>query len=207
MTSRTGFSHEMVERLHSWSGSQLAQAWLNQVKKLAMPERCSASDLELAREMIRQIGVAWKARRTAPEWKADWLTVSARDPRRRSGATGIEASPDVGLLQTLGYHVGETQPVEKRLRQQILREIFDGELPPVDSPKHMQEWGEPGTEHRMRKLALTLASLNLLSDYGDQKRRLSFRRAIAEREADLQFLHEEYFVGRDFRFTWPIVGG
>ncbi|MEC3911029.1 hypothetical protein U5A82_11275 [Sphingobium sp. CR2-8] len=62
----------------------------------------------------------------------------------------------LGVLKTIGYKVGldGLPPNDRRLR---LDYVMSGALPFVGSPAHMQEWGQPLSFVRYRKLHRVLA--------------------------------------------------
>jgi hypothetical protein len=176
--------------LSKQSNRGLIQIWRNAVEQQNDPAK-----QKQARAMIQLIGEEWKSRRSQGPWFS-WPSTDAPP-----GNTPIEPRswPEEGMLGALGYHVGETQGVKPAIRQQILREIVDGELPPLNSYEYAKEWGEPGTTDRLRKLAETLASLTRNEK---RRRQVSLGRAVEEREADLRMLHDEYYKAR-FNFGWP----
>ncbi len=141
---------------------------------------------QVRREWIRQL------RRRA---KFPWPTTNA--------PIGIHGLGDVfkykeGLLSYVGYRVGnEGEP--ERVRQSILDWVFHNHLPNVKFKSYMLEWGDPESVTRLRKMAQTLAALtrnNKRNTHAD------YSVTIQNRESDLKYLYEEYYVGR-FQFVWP----
>lgn len=63
----------------------------------------------------------------------------------------------------------------------------------------MAKWGRPNSVERLEKMARTLATFAR-----NQKQRLDggSADAIRDYEADLQILHDTYYVGH-FGFGWP----
>ena len=54
------------------------------------------------------------------------------------------------MLKTLGYRVGnDSVGIEKR--RILIDYLLNEQLPPVGSPAHMAEWGEPSSKQRYRK--------------------------------------------------------
>lgn len=104
------------------------------------------------------------------------------------------------MLRFLGYHVGH-QGVEPEARKQLLSRVFRGDLPPFHSPRYMAEWGKPQSALRLRKIAESIAAFAR-----NNKRRHdpSLDQAIADWEADLEFLYDEFYAGYfHFDFHWP----
>jgi len=104
------------------------------------------------------------------------------------GLTGIKSfnSPENGMLAAFGYHVGKTSALDTFARRTILDDIFSIQLPPLVSAQYMQEWAEPRTPTRLKKLAYTLAALTR-----NEKRR-GLTVAPSERESDFAYLYSEY---------------
>jgi hypothetical protein len=107
---------------------------------------------------------------------------------------------DEGMLLRMGYRVGVWNGEPEPVRRQILKQIFEDALPPLFRPDYMRKWGEKGTAQRLRTMACTIAPLTK-----NLKRQHDSRQdtAIAEYEADLQWLYETYYVGH-FGFAWPL---
>jgi hypothetical protein len=59
--------------------------------------------------------------------------------------------PELGML-ALGYRVGHTEGKPPRIRRLTLTFVLEGELPMVHSAIYTEEWGEPGSLKRYRKL-------------------------------------------------------
>ena len=174
-------------------GASLLQIWKNAVGRLDDPVTQTA-----AREMIGRIWEEWSKRKA----KDQWFPWPSTDAPLGDEPINSNSWPEEGMLSALGYHVGITHGVSASLRRRILREIVDGELPPLNSHEYTAEWGEPGTADRLRKLAETIASLTRNEK---RRRQVSLQRAIDEREADLRMLRDEYYVG-EFNFGWPDTG-
>jgi hypothetical protein len=62
------------------------------------------------------------------------------------------ATPHVGMLATLGYHVGSVQGEKSSVRKKILAQILIRHLPMVSSPAYTDEWGEPKSSKRYWRL-------------------------------------------------------
>jgi hypothetical protein len=114
------------------------------------------------------------------------------------GRMGAIASPAEGILSAFGYHVGETNGRPDRVRRLLLDDIFSVHLPPINSRAYMSEWGSPTSAGRLRKIADTLASLTR----NEKRRGLEF--APKQREMDLEYLHQTYYLGK-FGFGWTEI--
>ena len=69
----------------------------------------------------------------------------------RSGLYKYE-QPQIGMLATLGYHVGNTEGEPTPIRRMILKNLLERQLPIVESPAYTDEWGPPNSPTRYWKL-------------------------------------------------------
>ena len=89
--------------------------------------------VDSAQQVLEAIEVEWSKRLEAykdGEYKAD--------------------TPEKGVLKTLGYRVGN-DGVSSEKRKMLIDYLLNQQLPPVGSPAHMAEWGEPSSKQRYRK--------------------------------------------------------
>lgn len=96
--------------------------------------------------------------------------------------------PETGLLAALGYRVGSTRGLKSELRQEILKRVYNAELPLVYSRTYMAQWGKPNSSHRKRKLVNTL--VGFIESKNGQR---CFEKAVRDWTEDLEFLHEHIF--------------
>ena len=121
---------------------------------------------EQAQAVINKIQSEWKSRLT------------------RARAGNYKASlPEIGMLKTFGYSVGESGE-RKEVRREALQMVFDSELPLVGSPAYTVEWGEPRSRKRVDKMKRSLAAFISNADPGWEK-------AILEWQEDLDFIRQE----------------
>ncbi|NEQ34479.1 MAG: hypothetical protein F6K04_26460 [Leptolyngbya sp. SIO4C5] len=105
-----------------------------------------------------------------------------------------------GLLRHCGYKVGkEGLPQLKRIN--ILDSIFLYTLPPMEDAEYLQEWGNPATEKRLKKLSDCLASFARNAKRKNKDGRLD--QAIQDWVADLNYIQATYYNKKNFRFKWP----
>lgn len=130
-----------------------------------------------------------------------WPTTSASGGDGRFGSLNFQDRPDEGVFSTIGYTVGQQTDMKANERHALLELIFVGFLPPIHSREYMLEWGGPKSSARLRKMAESLTAFTR-----NAKRRNLHRMdgAIARWEADLDFLHREYYVPL-FKFGWPFT--
>ena len=95
-------------------------------------------------------------------------------------------TPEKGVLSTIGYRVGnDGLPAEKR--KLLLDYLIEEILPPVGSPAHMAEWGEPETRicyMKAHRVIQVLASSGKTLGYLDK--------ATNEWLEDLKYLEESW---------------
>lgn len=95
--------------------------------------------------------------------------------------------PEIGVMASMGYHVGVTQGKKPRIRRRILDDIYSGPIVMVGSLEHMDEWGEDCSTKRLKKL-----KRNLKSFITSNKNRKFLETAVKEWQEDLEYLEKEY---------------
>ena len=188
----------MIAGLPDRSLDELQRQWLNTIGMIdrAGPDKAGAYVVvraALSAEWARRLTLAKADPRSFP-----WPSTKA--PIGKSGLDSGDWHP-IGMLSYLGYRVGATNGVTPGIRQQILDLCFGAALPPLNGLGYMRDWGLPGTPRRLRKLANELASF---ARNGKRKRAANLAHAVADWEADLDYLYRRYYV-RKFRFAWPRV--
>jgi hypothetical protein len=148
--------------------------------------------------VVSAIDEEWERPRAAPLRDDDyfpWPTTGA-DPG--SGDLNSEDWQREGLLKVMGYKVG-IGGERGSFRKQMLSAIFRCVVPPVFPPNYVAEWSSPGSPLRLRKMARTIAAF---TRNAKRRRDAQMSEAIRDWERDLDFLHDEYYVG-EFGFEWP----
>ena len=87
-------------------------------------------------------------------------------------------------------------------RRQILHCVLFNELPRVNSPDYVEEWGVPRTDKRLKKMAESIASF---ARNAKRNNSTSMKYAIADWENDLSYLFKNYYH-RSLGFCWPDTG-
>lgn len=124
-----------------------------------------------------------------------WPSTDA--PAGKYGFNGEEYWYQQGLLGFVGYKVGSNGEPSST-RQQILRCVLFNDIPKVNTPDYMEEWGAPKTATRLKKLAESIASFTR-----NAKRNInSYQIAIDDWENDLEYLYENYYHSK-LGFCWP----
>ena len=155
---------DLLEKIPKMDDNQLRGLFLNAFRLLLKNER--AVEAEAA---IQAIQSTWASRAEAynfNQYKAD--------------------TPDKGMLNALGYHVGEAGEPEA-LRHKILDYAITGVLPPAGSPPYYEEWGKPLTRQRYRKLHRVIRVLASSSSHFDNT-----QKANREWEDDLLYLENHW---------------
>ncbi|GLR05228.1 hypothetical protein GCM10007906_28160 [Vibrio hyugaensis] len=110
--------------------------------------------------------------------------------------------PQIGVLKAVGYTVG-AQGLPQTERRSILKNVYMQTLPYVDSRSYMNEWGEPSSSERLKKMAETLASL---TKGAKRKTQANMNQAIRDWESDLAWLKEQYYLEHKYVWVWPRSG-
>ncbi len=184
--------------MHQMDHESLIKSWTEAVATLANLEQDTSHQQAL--QLLDAISEEWNRRRQA----SDYFTWPTTEAVSGLGRVAIN-SPDRGILSDLGYHVGKNGKV-RSVRRQILVQVFSRELPPFHSRSYMDEWCDPGTPGRLRKLAHSIAAF---ARNAKRRNTANMRRAVTEWESDLRYLHDKIYI-RMFafeRFDWPSTVG
>jgi hypothetical protein len=116
---------------------------------------------------------------------------------RHVAAKGKSGAPEQSPLCALGYRVGK-HGLFFAERRSILEKAYFDELPFVHSDSYMQEWGKPGSETRLERIA------NHLADRcrQDKHRATDCILAIEHYEDDLRWLKQAYYH-EHMHLNWP----
>lgn len=147
---------------------------------------------------IRGIEAEWARRNSSgdPDEYFDWPTTVAPGG---NGSLSLENVQKSGVLGQLDYHVGRTLGQPDAYRRRTLMKIFEQPIPSSLKGFEPEEWGQPGSAHRLRKMAYSIAAFTRSAK---RKKLASFDEAIRHWETDLKYLHDQYYVGK-FGFSWP----
>lgn len=194
----SGSTAGIVAKLPSMSLAATVGVWRNAMAALKDPQRKHLRNG--AHEVLAALDAEWKRRGAGQERPEDWFKWPGADASLGDGSLTLEWLEE-GVLKFLGYQVGKSSDLSSPLREAILGRVFGGEIPPAFAQSYLAEWGVPASSMRLRKMAESIASFAR-----NAKRRRDERldQAIEDWEHDLQFLHDEYYIGR-FRFAWPVT--
>lgn len=132
-----------------------------------------------------------------PRW--EWPVV-----RTDLGKTKVDGRfKERSALKIFGYTVGKVAGWPEMKRRKFLSDFIECQLPNIVFDFFGDEYGEPFSSQRLRRVATVLASnasLRLRSDP------VKFAYAISDWKDDLDFLRKKYYVGMDMRFEpWHTV--
>ena len=119
---------KVISKILAMSDNELSKLFTNALELIHNKKM-----VDSAQQVLEAIEVEWSKRLEAykdGEYKAD--------------------TPEKGVLKTLGYRVGN-DGVSSEKRKMLIDYLLNQQLPPVGSPAHMAEWGEPSSKQRYRK--------------------------------------------------------
>ena len=131
---------KITAQIPKMSDDELFNLFKNAIRLLAKDEN------DAARSVINAIGREWQKRLE----------------RARAGKYSPE-TPQVGMLATLGYHVGQVSGEPMAVRRKILAHLMEERLPFVGSPAYTDEWGSPKSRKRYHKLVDFFGRLRFFS--------------------------------------------
>ncbi|MBK8168016.1 MAG: hypothetical protein IPK64_18885 [bacterium] len=135
-------------------------------------------------------------------------------PSRRPGTRGTwrvladgdrrPAGPrDESAMHRLGYLVGESHGLSVASRRALLDRFFTEPLPALVRTHHGDDYGEPGSEKRLRRMSALMAWNIERFRRHDPAR---FGASVAAWASDLEYLRARWHDGW-FAFPWPRVTG
>ena len=129
----------------------------------------------------------------------DWPWPCPEPPPSRGGEFDADWPNKYSGLYLCGYVVGK-KGMEDRDREKLLDYFFRKSLPFVVSQYHNDDYGEPGTEKRLQKIANVIAA-NCRNFKRNSRERYAV--AISHYEIDLEHLRRTYY--RTGTFPWPPI--
>lgn len=187
-------AEKLVAAIPEMTPDRLVRLWMNANRILSSQGR--AAEHGAALHVIEAVEAAWDALELAEGELFPWPSTEVGASIGSSAVAGFRSE---GMLSYLEYRVGKTAGLPANVRQSILARAFEGKLPRVFEPAYMNEWGQPRSAQRLRKMAESLAAFARNFKRLDEDR---YDEAIRQWEQDLDFLYFRYYVGR-FGFGWP----
>jgi hypothetical protein len=109
-----------------------------------------------------------------------------------------------GVLSFMGYHVGEGSSLTAAQRRRILDYVLSEQIPKVNDPAYMAQWGDPGSGERLRKMVDSLAAF---ARNAKLNRHADKSVAVFEWESDLVYLKRTHYrFGTKHLWEWPSTG-
>lgn len=133
---------------------------------------------------------------TEPDWP--WPITDV--PAPPAGRSEIAFDKMYSGLWLCGYRTGKTNGMPAKHRQEFLDFFFRNPLPSIVKKYHGDDYGEPGSEKRLQKMANVIAANCRNFKKNDRDK---FGVAISEWEADLYYLKRSYYKAGSF--PWPPV--
>lgn len=120
----------------------------------------------------------------------------------KEGSNGFSADfRKYSALKMFGYTVGKTDGWPDSERRRFLSNFIELKLPPIVEATFGDEYGDPVSAQRLRKVANVIAA-NANNFYRNDPVR--YEAAISDWEDDLMFLKREYYEGAGLKFQpWP----
>lgn len=180
------FFDDLVDHLSS-------QSYTNRDKACNLIVECMA---ELAKARLDKSNLTptelWK-------WPVTEVPSSRSDSRPEDDVRWLEFS----ALKMFGYTVGKTNGWPPSQRQQFLSDFMEMKLPDMVEDHFGDEYGNPLSTKRLRKIANIIASCARNFYRNDNER---YAVAIIHWKEDLEFLKRKYYYGRKLAFEpWPDV--
>jgi hypothetical protein len=187
----------IIQRLPEMSLTDTVRVWRNAIQILGSPEKESSH--AMARQALDGVENEWLRRRLDPASQDGFFAWPSTDAPGGDGSVNSDQWMQEGVLGFLEYRAGKTADLSSSTRQGILKRVVEGVIPPAFPKAYLDQWGDPGTATRLRKVAESIAAFAR-----NAKRRSDDRldQAISDWEADLGFLYCEFYVGK-FGFGWP----
>jgi hypothetical protein len=112
-----------------------------------------------------------------------------------SGENLFIETPNTGILGHSGYTVQQKSNLSPSERRVILTQVFNSKLPTINSTEYMQEWGQPNSKERLKKMADSIAW------FCRSQKKKGNDIAASRYEADLKWLRKTFYNGR-YNFRW-----
>lgn len=203
--AKAEMGHNDAKQREAENFARLLREWRQAITYVHQFARAAAnaSDVIDAEARADAIEREWLRIATLPTSHPEYFKWPTTDAR--AGEGGIDGSDwkHLGMLLYLGYSVGKYAALTQERRQTLLLRAFAMNLPPLNGPAYLREWGAPGSPSRLRKMAVSIAAL---TKNAKRRRQMNMQTAISHWEADLRFLRKRLYVGK-FRFgwTWPVT--
>lgn len=178
---------KVFEQIHTLTDQQLEDLYSNIIIHiLKYEEAANAAQVELGK---KNLGLVTKE-------------IERRGELAAKGEYKAGKRDDEGILAVMGYRVGKHEGVQTKIRRIILDRAVNGPLPPLANLAHLHEWGAPGSEKRLSKIARMICFFLIKNmSYDDE----NYAKAIIEWREDMDWLKKTYYEPRNCTFKWPEI--
>ncbi|MCR9177433.1 MAG: hypothetical protein NXI19_15685 [Alphaproteobacteria bacterium] len=129
-----------------------------------------------------------------------WKWPDTEPPNPNGGGFDPDFWYTQSALKMLGYTTG-AKGMSDAERRSFLKQFLDSRLPPAVEAVYGNEYGEPGSTNRLRKMSNVIASNCRNFKLNDGTK---YQIAISHWERDLEYLRTQFYEGRGLRFQpWP----
>lgn len=187
----------IIDKIPRMTVRQTMDLWRNAILICANPKKRKIR--AEAEAVLRAIQIDWTRKKLEQGVQGSAFRWPTTDANPGTGGIASQNWLEEGVLKEMGYQVGSAAGISKPARERILAEVFSGPLPPAFPLQHLEEWGEPLSPKRLHKMAECIAAF---ARNANRRRDSKMSNAIRDWESDLEFLHDEYYVGK-FWFAWP----
>ncbi len=155
-----------IENIPTLSDVRLRNLFLNAIKIRLDPTNKWYDEAERAIAAIQDTWSDRVRRQQFQDYKAD--------------------TPEEGMLKSVGYKVGENGE-SYEVRHRLLDFLIEGVLPPAGSPPYYEDWGEPSSKQRYRKLHRVIRVLASSASHFS-----NMEKAAREWEDDLIYIEDKW---------------
>ena len=131
-----------------------------------------------------------------------WQWPISEPPEGAGAGSPVEFVHQFSALKMLGYAVGKTNGLADQERKEFLDLFFRNNLPGVVETHFPGEYGTPGSEQRLRKMANVLSANTRNFKRNNREK---YRFAISDWEEDLAYLKKTFYDKGRHRFPWPSI--
>lgn len=198
------YLEDLVANLATKAGSREDEAFYYMIRCMGAIVEANADDAYEPYGYVNPFRPDGSTREPPPKiWK--WPIVNQPPSSGSGGFTG--KFRDYSALKMFGYTVGNKGRDDgwsDHRRRMLLSDFMEMSLP-VDVKKTFgDEYGEPISTTRLRKVANLIATL--ANNTARKSNAASYEQAIADWEDDLAYLEDKYYHGKGLKFhPWPEV--
>lgn len=192
-----GAEAAIVNSIPKMDHERLHGLWMQNVLRLGDPAQGYKHGA--ATRIVEAIEKEWKCRLPHIRKHPEYFKWPSTEADGGGGGFEIGKAPREGMLGYLEYRVGRNNGLPEGARRAILDRVVKGTLPIYWSLDYYEQWSEPGSAARLRKLAESIAAF---ARNAKRRRGSGLSDAIAEWESDLEYLKKKYYLRR-WAFGWP----